>query len=100
MYVLVGIVIFLVFLYYYGRTSERMTDAQSVNSIVDSIQAQRPELVPIQTMYIDPNGSSRMMFLNQDTYAGELVDFSKETGVVRNVQGIDNKPNLYDYIKV
>lgn len=99
MYVLIAILLLLVFIYY-GRKPEKMTDAQTVNSIVDMVQAKRPELVPVQTMYIDPNGSSRMMFLNTDTYAGELVDISKETGIVRNIQGIDNKPNLFDYIKV
>lgn len=96
----VWLVILLILLYLYTRTTEKMTDVKSVNSIVESVQAKRPELVPIQTMYIDPNGSSRMMFLNTNTYAGEIVDFSKQTGVVKNVQGIDNKPNLFDYIKI
>ena len=90
----------LVILYFMWRRPEGMTDEKTVDQLVSEVRAQRPELVPIETIYIDPNGSSRFMFLNTDTYAGEVIDFSKTAGVVKNVQGINEKPNLYDYIRV
>lgn len=90
----------LVLLVLYWRKPEYMTDEQTVNSVIDTVRAQRPELVPIQTMYIDPDGSSRFMFLNTDTYAGEVIDVSKRSGVIKNVQGINEKPNLFDYVKI
>ncbi len=90
----------LVALIIYWRRPEYMTDVQTVNSVIDNVRAQRPELVPIQTMYIDPDGSSRFMFFNTDTYAGEVIDFSKSSGVVKNMQGINDKPKLFDYIKI
>lgn len=83
-----------------NRKVEKLTDEQNVISVVDQVQKIRPELVPVQTMYIDPDGSSRFLFLNTDTYAGEVYDFSKNTGLTRDIQGINDKQNLYDYVKV
>lgn len=99
MYIVIALIL-LVVVYMYWRRPEKMTDAQTVNSVIESVRAQRPELVPIETMYIDPNGSSRFMFFNTDTYAGEVIDFSTRTGIVKNIQGINEKPKLYDYVKV
>lgn len=82
------------------RTVEKFTDEQTVSKVLDEVRKVRPELVPIETMYIDPDGSSRFLFLNTDTYAGEVYDYSKKQGVIRDVQGINDKPKLYDYVKV
>lgn len=99
MYLVIALILVVVF-FLYTRRTENMTDAQTVNSVIDAVRAERPELVPIETMYIDPNGSSRFMFFNTDTYAGEVIDFSKVSGTVKNVQGINDKPKLFDYVKV
>ncbi len=82
------------------RKVEKLSDEQTITNVVSEIRKVRPELVPIETMYIDPDGSSRFMFFNTETYAGEVYDYSKKTGLVRDVQGISDKPILYDYVKV
>ena len=95
---IVVLIVSLIFLK--TRKVEKMTDEKVVDSVIKKIRSVRPELVPIETMYIDPDGSSRFLFLNTDTYAGEIYDYSKKTGVMRDVQGISDKPILYDYVKV
>ena len=82
------------------RKVEKMTDEKVVNNVIKEIRRARPELMPIETMYIDPDGSSRFLFINTETYAGEIYDYSKKSGVIRDVQGISDKPILYDYVKV
>lgn len=82
------------------RTVEKFTDEQTVNKVIDEVRKVRPELAPIETMYIDPDGSSRFLFLNTETYAGEVYDYNKKQGVIRDMQGINDKPKLYDYVKV
>lgn len=82
------------------RAPEKYTDEQMVTKVLQEVKNVRPELVPIETMYIDSDGSSRFLFLNTDTYAGEVYDYSKKKGVIRDVRGIDDKPKLYDYVKV
>ena len=99
MYLVLALILVLL-VYFFYRKPEYMEDAQTVNSVIASVRAERPELVPIETMYIDPDGSSRFMFFNTDTYAGEVIDFSKRTGVVKNIQGINEKPKLFDYVKI
>lgn len=94
------VLLIAVWLFTQTRRVEKMTDESVVENVVSQIRKVRPELYPVETMYIDPDGSSRFLFLNTDTYAGEVYDYSKNTGVVRDVRGINDKQNLYDYVKV
>lgn len=57
------------------RDSYNPSDEKMINDIVTSLQKKRPELSPINTVSRDGN-SARMMFLNTDTYAGQLGDAS------------------------
>lgn len=57
------------------RKEERMSDEQHIQTVLGEITSKRPELYPIETLYIEPDGRSRFMMLNTDTYAGELYDY-------------------------
>lgn len=94
------VVLVLGWIYTRTRRVEKLTDEKIVTNIVEEIQKIRPELVPVETMYIDTDGSSRILFLNTDTYAGEVYDYSKKSGLIKDIQGINDKQNLYDYVKV
>ena len=72
------LIILLVLLGYWWWRSQRyenMTDVQHIKTVLGEINAKRPELYPIETLYIEPDGRSRFMMLNTDTYAGELYDY-------------------------
>ena len=97
----VPIVVLGLFVVWYvsTRKTEKMTDRKTVESVIQSVRSVRPELVPIETLYIDPDGTSRFMFFNTNTYAGEIYDYNSTHGIIRDIQGINEKPKLYDYVK-
>jgi hypothetical protein len=99
MLLLVAIFVLILFVYY-NRRVEKMTDEQTVDSVMTSIRTTRPELYPIETVYIDPNGNSRFLFFNMDTYAGELYDYSKDQGVKRYDNGVyTQERRAFEYLR-
>lgn len=75
MWWLILLIVVIVYLWWANRKVEPMSDEQHIKSVLGQINAKRPELYPIETMYIEPDGRSRFMMLNTDTYAGELYDY-------------------------
>lgn len=73
--VIIVLVIIVAIWWLLNRKTEKMSDAEHIMSILDKVKESRPELYPIETMYVEPNGTSRFMMLNTDTYAGELYDY-------------------------
>lgn len=99
---LVFIALFILTVIYWNtnRRVERMTDEETVNTVMSAIRTNRPELYPIETVYIDPNGNSRFLFLNMDTYAGELHDYSKTGGFVRYDNGVyTQERRKFEYLR-
>lgn len=75
MWILLLLTLFALFLLYRqkSRDSYNPTDEKMINDIAAALQKKRPELSPINTVSRDGN-TARMMFLNTDTYAGQLGD--------------------------
>jgi hypothetical protein len=97
---LLTLIILVLFFIWYRRSPEKMTDEMTVNGVMERMNAERPELVPIETVYIDPNGNSRFLVYNTDNYAGEVYDFNaKVGGVTRNVQSYNGTEILSEYSK-
>lgn len=90
MVVIILVIILVLLFMWYRRTPEYMSDEMTVNGVMERMKKERPELVPIETVYIDPNGNSRFLFYNTDNYAGEIHDFNPKVGVSRNIQSINN----------
>jgi hypothetical protein len=85
--ILVAIFILVALYWTTNRRVENMTDEQTIDTVISSVRTSRPELYPIETVYVEPNGNSRVLFLNMDTYAGELYDYSKTGGTVKYDNG-------------
>jgi hypothetical protein len=99
---LVLIAFFILVVMYLNTTRrvENMTDEQTVDTVMSSIRSSRPELYPIETVYIEPNGNSRFLFLNMDTYAGELYDYSKTGGAVKYDNGLyTQERRKFEYLR-
>ena len=94
--IILAIVIYLI---WSRRSPEKMSDEMTVKGVMERMNAERPELVPIETVYIDPNGNSRFLFYNTDNYAGEIHDFNAKVGVSRNIQSFNDDQNLSEYSK-
>lgn len=71
MWILVALVIFIMYWIWKNQRVENLT----VKDVLGDIREKRPELYPIETMYMDSDGRSRFMMFNTDTYAGELYDY-------------------------
>ncbi len=71
MWVILLVVLFVLYWWWSSRRVETM----KVVDILGDIQQKRPELYPINTLYMDTDGKARFMMLNTNTYAGELYDY-------------------------
>ncbi len=71
MWLLVALLALVGFWWWRTQRVEPMT----VTDILGDIQRTRPELYPINTISMEPDGRSRFMMYNLDTYAGELYDY-------------------------
>lgn len=86
MWKIIALIVLLVAVWYFvirKRSVEGMTDEQKIGETVEKIRSMKPELVPLDTVSVD-GPSSRILFLNTKTYAGEMYDASvKEDGSVQ-----------------
>jgi hypothetical protein len=98
--VIVLLLVIIAFLTFNGR--ETFTEAAKVESassvtplprgqienIIEAVQAKSPNLMPIETVFINPVTSfqggdvvnTRMMFYNTDKYSGEQLDIQAQVG--------------------
>ena len=96
---LVIIVLLVLFFIWYKRSPAKMSDTMTIQGVMKRMAEERPELVPIETVYIDPNGNSRFLFYNTQNYSGEIKDFNAKVAVSRNIQSFNDDQNLSEYSK-
>lgn len=94
------LIVLLVLIYiWYQRSPTQMSDTMTIQGVMKQMAEERPELVPIETVYIDPNGNSRFLFYNTENYSGEIKDFNAKVGVSRNIQSFNDDQKLSEYSK-
>lgn len=72
-FIAILVLISIVWFFLSRKRVEGMTDETKIKTIVNKIRQKKPELVPVDTVSVD-GPSSRMLFLNTKTYAGEMID--------------------------